>query len=197
GEPRTSTIHVEYGVKMFVDLSLAYFNPRLAYEHRRVAEQVSDGEIVLDMFAGVGGFTLHIVTLREALVVANDLNRRALLCLLRGLELNRGSLKGEVIVLEADALRLSAALRANAFDRVIMDNPTNCLEFLPVACRLLRPRGTLHLYAVAGENEVPEMVEGITKVINSAGRKVASVNVRKVIDYSPRTNIYCFDLNVH
>jgi len=75
GEERTRTVASEYGLRVHVDLARAYYNPRLSYEHRRVATLVTPGERVLDMFTGVGVFPLHIASLVEADVVGVDLNR--------------------------------------------------------------------------------------------------------------------------
>ncbi|WP_062662791.1 hypothetical protein [Aeropyrum camini] len=55
GERRTWTVHREFGLEFEVDIARAYFNPRLAGEHRRAAEAVGEGERVLDMFSGAGG----------------------------------------------------------------------------------------------------------------------------------------------
>ncbi|MCK9565416.1 MAG: class I SAM-dependent methyltransferase family protein, partial [Methanothrix sp.] len=54
GEVRTVTLHKEHGLRYRVDLEGAYFTPRLGTERLRIAGLVSPGEVVLDMFAGVG-----------------------------------------------------------------------------------------------------------------------------------------------
>ena len=58
GEARTTTIHKEHGLRYRVDLGGAYFTERLGTERLRVARQVRSGDFVLDMFAGVGPFSL-------------------------------------------------------------------------------------------------------------------------------------------
>jgi len=66
GEPRTATIHKEYGCKYQVDVAKAYFSPRLSHEHERVASLVQKGETVVDLFAGVGPFSVLIAKNNEA-----------------------------------------------------------------------------------------------------------------------------------
>src|SRR5262249_19652092 len=56
GENRTVTVHRESGCVFKVDLSKAYFSPRLSHEHERIAGLVEEGEIVTDLFAGIGPF---------------------------------------------------------------------------------------------------------------------------------------------
>jgi len=58
GEARTVTTHKEHGLRYRVDLEGAYFTPRLGTERLRVAGLVRPGDVVLDMFAGVGPFAL-------------------------------------------------------------------------------------------------------------------------------------------
>ncbi|MEM5874267.1 MAG: hypothetical protein QW065_05755, partial [Acidilobaceae archaeon] len=77
GEERTWTVHKEYGLLFYTDIAKVYFNPRLSTEHRRIAEESSDEDLVFDMFAGVGGYSIHIANLRRAKVLASDLNEIA------------------------------------------------------------------------------------------------------------------------
>ncbi len=74
GEERFETIHTEHGAKLMVDLSKVYFSPRLATEHYRVASQVQDGEVVVDMFAGLGPFSILIARRTTAKVYSIDIN---------------------------------------------------------------------------------------------------------------------------
>ena len=60
GEKKTRTVHKEFGCKYYVDLAKAYFSPRLSNEHMRVASLVQPGEVVFDLFAGVGPFSVLI-----------------------------------------------------------------------------------------------------------------------------------------
>jgi tRNA (guanine37-N1)-methyltransferase len=62
GQNKTKTIHTEYNLRIAVDVAKAYFSPRLLEEHNRIADLASDGELVIDMFTGVGPFALHIDT---------------------------------------------------------------------------------------------------------------------------------------
>jgi len=63
GERRTETVHKENGCRYKLDLERVYFNPRLATERDRVASlaaRSASEETIIDMFAGVGPFSILI-----------------------------------------------------------------------------------------------------------------------------------------
>ena len=57
GEGTTETVHHEFSCKFLLDVASVYFNPRLSHERMRIAGQVGRGEVVVDMFAGVGPYS--------------------------------------------------------------------------------------------------------------------------------------------
>ena len=78
GERKTETHHREYGCVFKVDLAEAYFSPRLSFERMRVGTLVGRGEIVVNMFAGVGCFSIIIAKHSPARrVYSIDLNPAA------------------------------------------------------------------------------------------------------------------------
>jgi tRNA (guanine37-N1)-methyltransferase len=88
GEPKTETVHKEYGCRYEIDLARVYFTQRLATERKRIADQVGGGDVVVDMFAGAGPFSILAAKSARA-VVAIDKNPVATLYLERNARLNR------------------------------------------------------------------------------------------------------------
>ena len=63
------------GASLTFDFAKVYFNPRLSTEHSRVTSMVDKGDVMLDVFAGVGPFSVACAKQGKALrVYANDLN---------------------------------------------------------------------------------------------------------------------------
>lgn len=63
----------ENGVHFEFDFSTVYWNPRLASEHERIIKRMQCGDVLYDVFAGVGPFAVPIAK-RKCSVYANDLN---------------------------------------------------------------------------------------------------------------------------
>ena len=90
GEDSTRTVHVEFGLRFRVDPARVYFNPRLANERMRVTSLVSKGEVVVDMFAGIGPFSVTIARhAKPSIVYAIDINPEAVTLMRENISLNR------------------------------------------------------------------------------------------------------------
>ncbi|QLH76022.1 class I SAM-dependent methyltransferase family protein [Halosimplex rubrum] len=58
GEGDTETVHREHGTTYAMDLAEVMFSPGNKAERARMGDEVSEGERVVDMFAGIGYFAL-------------------------------------------------------------------------------------------------------------------------------------------
>ncbi|MEB3774689.1 MAG: class I SAM-dependent methyltransferase family protein [Desulfurococcales archaeon] len=187
----TRTIHREYGLRFHVDLAKVYFNPRLASERARIAGLTSDGERVLDMFSGAGGYSIHVASRSSTLVLAVDINHYAAAYAAINVRANRQVMKGRVAVLRADAYKLPR-IHAAVFDRVIMDNPTNPSPYAPIACKMLSGKGAIHYYTLTISKN--EAADEASNVFTHACRKFDIMLVREVLEYSPEYSVYVVDL---
>ncbi len=139
GEKKTVGLHVENGCRFLVDLSKVYFNPRLGSERLRVIKQVKKGEVVLDLFAGVGPFSIPI-SKKCGKVFSVDVNPVAVDLLKKNAELN----KVNIDVFKGDLKKVWKKLPEA--DRVIMNLPKRSVEFLPIAVKLCKKGGKIHVY---------------------------------------------------
>jgi tRNA (guanine37-N1)-methyltransferase len=182
GENKTATVHKEYGCKYHVDIAKAYFSPRLSQEHNRVASLVKKSETVVDLFAGVGPFSVLIAKNNaEAKVHAVDINPEAIELLERNIRLNR--VENRVIPIEGDARRTVEERLMGIADRVIMNLPEKAFEFVYTACKAIKPAGgTVHYYAFI---RLPDSLENaqlrFSKAVEKAGRKMDAFLSAKII----------------
>ncbi|MFW9930212.1 MAG: hypothetical protein ACFFD1_12530, partial [Candidatus Thorarchaeota archaeon] len=107
GEKISHTIHNMNGLRFHVDIEKAYFNPRLNTEYLRIAEEIEEGEIVWDLFCGVGPFILTAGSKKHAEYHGNDLNPEAIELLKKNIELNKKRLMGSIYFYNEDALEIN------------------------------------------------------------------------------------------
>jgi len=185
GVDKTDTVHVEYGCRIAVDLAKAYFSPRLLEEHHRVAGLVQDGEIVIDMFTGVGPFALQIATTRRVDVYAIDINPDAIALLERSMRMNR--LMGTIHSVVADAGIYVPANFQKRANRVIMNHPKGASEFIALACMAVESGGVVHYYDFAGGPDPEEQfTQKVRSLVQRSGRSLRHIEtVRRVRDSAP------------
>ena len=182
GERRISTIHKEYGCQYHVDVAKAYFSPRLSHEHNRIASLVRKDETVVDLFAGVGPFSVLIAKNNpSAKVYAVDINPVAVELLKRNIRLNR--VENRVKPIQGDARKTVEKRLLGVSDRVIMNLPEKASEFIDAACKAVKSTGgTVHHYAFV---RLPDSVENLkprfSEAVEKTGRKVDGFLLTKSI----------------
>jgi len=173
GEQKTQTIHREFGCTYHVDLAKAYFSPRLSHEHERVASLVKPGEVVADLFAGVGSFSVLIgKKCPQAKVYAIDLNPDAVELLKVNVRINR--VENRVFPVCADARELSPGKLKGAADRVIMNLPETAIDFVDAACNVVKLQGgVVHFYGfVRSPDTVESLKQRFLDAVERNGRHV-------------------------
>lgn len=72
----------ENGCEFRFDFAKVYWNPRLGTEHERVVNMLKRDDVLYDVFAGVGPFSVPAVAKSHVFaVLANDLNPDSYRCL--------------------------------------------------------------------------------------------------------------------
>ncbi|AKB27245.1 tRNA (Guanine37-N1) -methyltransferase [Methanosarcina siciliae T4/M] len=194
GDPGTETVHREYGCRYKVDLSKAYFTPRLSTERSRILSRVKEGDTVVDMFSGVGPYSILLAkSNKPSKVVAIDKNPYAVHYLKENISLNSAK---NIEAIEGDA-REEAKRFAGTADHVIMNLPHNAHEFLDSAVLLTKPGGVIHYYGITPEEDLFESsVELIRKAAEKAGRKIEVLEKRVVRSYAPHQYNICIEARI-
>jgi tRNA (guanine37-N1)-methyltransferase len=199
GEPKTDTIHKEYGCLYYVDVAKAYFSPRLSHEHKRIASLAEEGETVLDMFAGVGPFAILIAKTRvNVKVYAVDVNPRAIEFLKRNVRLNR--VEGRVQPILGDAKQVVDDKFRGVADRVIMNLPEKAMEFVDAACKALKPAGgVVHFYSFVGAADSLENIRlRFIEAVEKSGKRVEKILFsRPVREIAPYRWQIVIDAEIH
>jgi len=159
GKKTTETHYKEHGCIYKTDLRKAYFSPRLSYERMRIAELIQPGEVILNMFAGVGCYSISIAKHSEPLKVYSvDANPSAIQYLHENIRLNR--VETLVIPIQGDAKKVIEKELQNVADRVLMPLPERAYEYLDYARLALKPAGGwIHYYGFEHANKNEDPVE--------------------------------------
>jgi tRNA (guanine37-N1)-methyltransferase len=189
GEAKTATVHREYGCVYYVDLSKAYFSPRLSSEHVRLAGLVNEGETVVDMFAGVGPFAIQIARQHERVrVYAVDVNPGAIELLNKNVAANR--VMAKVTPILGDVRHVVRERLTGVADRVVMNLPEKAIEYVDVACETIKSTGGIMHYYEFTNTPDPKisaeirLVEAVEKANREVVKVLTSKTVRAIAPYA-------------
>jgi tRNA (guanine37-N1)-methyltransferase len=182
GEDNTQTEYKEHGCRFKVDVEKTFFSPRLSTERLRIADLVRDGEIIINMFGGVGMFSIVAAKKKKCHVYNVDINPDAARLCSENVILNK--LKGTVESIEGDAVDIIEKQLVGSGDRVLMLLPERSDEFLDVAIKALKQEGVLHYYChihLDKKNQVSEVATNhFLSVIKAKSEILGSKIVRPV-----------------
>ena len=177
------TTHVENGVRYRFDASRIMFSSGNVHERKRAAAIPARGETVVDMFAGVGYFTLPLaVHARPARIHAIEKNPLSFRFLQENARLNE--VEDVVMPWLGDNREFP---HEGVADRVLMGYFPGTQKFLPKAMRLLkREGGILHYHNTAHADAwVDELTRQLFDAAMDAHRGAQVVEARVVKSHSP------------
>jgi tRNA (guanine37-N1)-methyltransferase len=183
-----ATRHRENGIEFSVDVEAAYFSPRLAREHLRVALDVAPGMSVYDLCCGVGPFALTIARRGVARrIVAVDSNASALGLLQQTLE--RSGWSGRV---EPRRLGIEEFLpTASPVERVVFNLPREGIKYASSVGSVVAPAGRLAFYEVVERGTAESHAEKVIEALGGPG-SWQLVDLHEVHPYSPAADLLSY-----
>jgi len=145
GEENTETEYKEFGCKFRVDVKNAFFSPRLSTERERIANLIQEGEVMTNMFAGIGMFSIMAAKKKKCTVYSLDINPVASKLCETNIGLNK--LAGDVISINGDATEIINNQLEDKSDRTLMLLPERSDEFLESAIKTTKNGGIIHYYS--------------------------------------------------
>ncbi|NLV09531.1 class I SAM-dependent methyltransferase family protein [Halomicrobium mukohataei] len=203
GTGDTETVHREHGTAYALDLAEVMFSPGNKAERSHMGEVVREAhegrsesgastsasgaiesgerERVLDMFAGIGYFTLPMAR-AGATVTAVERNPASFRYLIENVQLNE--VADRVQPYWADCRDVTPDLAADPVDRIVMGY-YEAHEYLDAALPALAPGGVVHMHEATPDGLVFERpIERIEAAAADAGRGVEILDTRRVKSYS-------------
>ncbi|MCD6209629.1 MAG: class I SAM-dependent methyltransferase family protein [Methanophagales archaeon] len=209
GDENMETMHKESGCLFKVNPKRVFFSPRLSYERMRVASKVMAGETIINMFSGVGCFSIIIARMQpQTKIYSIDVNPYAYEYMNENVRLNR--MEGRVIPILGDVREeLKKSGLEGVADRVLMPLPEEAHSFLPLAVRALKldkegAGGVIHYYDVSTGRKDDDLfvmpikrVRGIISSVFGDSLRLKIEEKRIVRSVAPRRYHVVLDLNLN
>jgi len=176
----TEATHLENGIRYKFDAAKIMFSSGNIEERLRMADLVCDGETVVDMFAGIGYFSIPLAVYQKpSKVIACELNPVAFRYLSENIALNQVSRIVKPVL--GDNRDLAGEGIA---DRVIMGYVKTTHEHLPAAVRLVKNGGVIHYHETCPNELLPNRpVQRILE--NVKGGRAEIIRMKEIKSYAP------------
>lgn len=187
GERKTETIYKEHGCRFKVDLSKVYFSPRLSTERLRIASQVKAGELVVNMFGGVGTFSIIIAKKQPSSInYTIDINPLAHQLAIENVKLNK--VEDKVIPILGDARDVIRSSLKGKADRVLMPLPEKASDYLDDAILTLKDGGGIvHYYThIDGRDRADAVKKAEIGLEKNLSKRYQILHSRVVREVGPR-----------
>ncbi|XP_055291740.1 tRNA (guanine(37)-N1)-methyltransferase isoform X3 [Moschus berezovskii] len=195
------------------DFSKVYWNPRLSTEHSRITELLKPGDVLFDVFAGVGPFAIPAAK-KNCTVFANDLNPESHKWLLHNCKLNKVDQKVKVFNLDGKDF-LQGPVREELMQQlgplskerkhsvhIVMNLPAKAIEFLSAFKALLdgQPCGSellpiVHCYSFSKDaNPAKDVQQRAGTVLGISLEACSSVHL--VRNVAPNKEMLCITFRI-
>ena len=175
----TQTINKENGCLFKLDLAKVMWSKGNNNERLRIAKLVEDDETVLDMFAGIGYFSIPIgVHSNAEKIISIEINPNSYKFLCENAKLNK---LDNLIPVLGDCMVETPKFKA---DRIVMGYVKTTHHYLNVAINSLNKGGIIHYHETVPEKLID--IRPIERIKNESGnRDVELLNLTKIKKYSP------------
>jgi len=191
----TQTLHKEHGCQFLIDVSKVMWSQGNKEERMRLTKQVKPNEIIVDMFSGIGYFSIFIAKYcKPKEIYAIDINPEALEFLRKNIWLN--NVENTIEILQGDCRKFSNLLE-NTADRIIMGYLFKTEKFLPYAFKIAKNNAFIHLHRTAKVEEIGKLKKKIIDIGKKNKVNVKILKVNKVKSYAPKILHVVLDLKIN
>ena len=186
----TESVRLENGIRYGFDVTKVMYASGNTDERMRMRRLDCTGETVVDMFAGIGYFTLPLAKYSGARrVFACEKNPESYGFLVRNVRDN--GVSDVVIPILADNRDL---LGRGFADRILMGYVQTTSEFLPAALRMIKHGGVIHYHDTFYVHEYRERIESIFS--EHCGDGYEMMDIREVKSFAPSVSHYVADVRI-
>ena len=198
GEENPIVEHKEHGIRYQFDITKIMFSQGNINERKYLATLVNEGEIIVDMFAGIGYFSLPIAKhSKPKKIYSIELNPEAYKFLVKNISLNH--FEGIITAINGDskeeAIKLSnSGVKA---DRVIMGIFPAPKDFIKEALTLAKSKDTIYHYeGVIDKENYLDLFNEFKDIAKISGFESVLLAKRFVKSYGPGLYHVVLDIKV-
>ncbi|MDI6825883.1 MAG: class I SAM-dependent methyltransferase family protein [Candidatus Aenigmarchaeota archaeon] len=191
GEKKTETVHKEHGILYKLDVNEIMFAKGNLDERKRISKLVKKDEVVVDMFAGIGYFSIPLAKTSKPKVYSIEINPKAYHYLLENIKLNK--VEDKIVPLLGDCV-IEIPKLGRIADRVIMGLLPSCKEYLMDAMKVVKPNGIIHYHGTA--KDWRELFGDIKTAADIEGFKVELIGKIRVKSYAPKVYHWVLDCRI-
>lgn len=194
GSENTEVVHKENGVRYKLDVAKIMFSSGNMDERLRMANISNKNETVVDLFAGIGYFTLPMaVYSKPRKIFSCEINPVAYKYLCKNIVLNH--VTSIVNPLFGDNRVIAPK---NVAERVVMGYFEDTEKFLPTAFDCLKNcTGIIHFHNVCSDELFPETpLKIVEKTADKYKRNVEFLTYRVIKSYAPDVSHIVLDIQV-
>lgn len=198
GDGDTETIHTEHGIQYALDVSRVMFSPGNKAERHRMRRITDPTDRVLDMFAGIGYFTLPIAK-ASANVTAIERNPAAYRYLIENAVLNE--VPDKVRAIRADCSEVIESASAGDIElstnRIVMGY-YEAYQYLQPALSIIEPGGMIHFHeAVPNEIKWNRPISHIEAATKKQDCSFSIIDKREIKTHGPGVSHVVIDLEIN
>jgi tRNA wybutosine-synthesizing protein 2 len=194
GSRNTETMHIENGIKYNLDPRKIMFSSGNMHERIRMSNISNQKEIIVDLFAGIGYFSIPIaVYSKPKKIYSCEINPVSYNYLCQNIVINH--VASIITPLLGDNKTTSPS---NIADRVIMGYIKDTEKYFSVAFNSLKNKnGIIHYHDIYPNEKFKEKIEKkIIDIEKKYNVKIKDFTFRIVKSYAPGINHYIIDMRV-
>lgn len=186
----TESVRLENGIRYFFDVTKVMYASGNTDERMRMRRLDCTGETVVDMFAGIGYFTLPLAKYSGARrVFACEKNPDSYGFLVRNVRDN--GVSDVVVPILADNRDL---LGTRFADRILMGYVQTTSDFLDAALRMIKPGGVIHYHDTFYVSEYRQRIQEIFSKHCGDGYEI--LGICEVKSFAPAVSHYVADVRI-
>lgn len=193
GSEYTETTHIENNIKYKLDPLKIMFSSGNIDERIRMANISNKNEIVVDLFAGIGYFSIPIaVYSKPKEIYACEINPISFDYLCKNVVINHVTsivkpLKGDNKITAPKGIA----------DRVLLGYFRETKKYLPIAFKCLKNgNGFIHYHDIFPDKIINNKMNIIQDIEEKFDKKIKMLKFKKIKSYAPGISHYVFDLKI-